>query len=104
MPPLSREFTRLGMTRLCAWVGLAGAAGVGLLATWRAVLLAVAVSLGGCAALPHDVARPASSVSDDVDGTALARAAVASMAAAGPGGSGFRTCPGAGRRSRHASP
>src|SRR5204862_192276 len=69
-----------------------GAATLGL--AWRAVLLTVAVALGGCAALPGRVERPASHALDDVAGTALAKIAAASTPPggddAGPGASGFR--------------
>ena len=92
--PLIPRSTRAGMFRLWLWLGLAGAAGAGLAGAWRAVLLVVAVSLGGCAALPGNVARPVSFAHTDVAGTSLGRAAAASMAAARPGESGFRLLPG----------
>ncbi|HEX2540431.1 MAG TPA: phospholipase D family protein [Caldimonas sp.] len=92
--PQIRDATSSGMSRLWIWLGCAGAAGAALEAGWRAVVLAVAVSLGGCAALPTQVARPPSLALTDVADTSLARAAAASMSAARPGESGFRLLPG----------
>jgi len=67
-------------SRWCAWAAAVGVGSVALAAGWRAVLLAVAVALGGCAALPGQVDRPASFARQDVAGSALARTAAASLA------------------------
>ena len=80
--------------RALAWaaVVISGVATLGL--AWRAVLLTVAVALGGCAALPSQVERPASFARSDVADTRLAKIAAASTtAAAGPDVSGFRLLP-----------
>ena len=92
--PLIRCLRQAVASRLGIWLGVAGVACVGLAAGWRAVLLVVAVSLGGCASLPGDVSRPSSYARPDVAGTALARAAAASLATARGGDSGFRLLPG----------
>ena len=81
-------------SRLAVWLGIVGIAGVGLAAAWRAILLVVAVALGGCASLPSDVARPISHARTDVAGTALGRTAASSLATARAGESGFRLLPG----------
>ena len=69
---------------------ISGAATLGL--AWRAILLTVAVALGGCAALPSQVERPVSHARDDIADTRLAKIAAASTnaPAAGPDVSGFR--------------
>ena len=68
---------------------ISGVATLGL--AWRAVLLTVAVALGGCAVLPSQVERPVSYARSDVADTRLAKIAAASTAvAAGPEVSGFR--------------
>ena len=77
--------------RALAWaaVVVSGMATLGL--AWRAVLLTVAVALGGCAVLPSQVERPVSYARSDVADTGLAKIAAASTAAAaGPEVSGFR--------------
>ena len=77
--------------RALAWaaVVISGMATLGL--AWRAILLTVAVALGGCAVLPSQVERPASYARSDVADTGLAKIAAASAAAAaGPEVSGFR--------------
>ena len=77
--------------RALAWaaVVISGTATLGL--AWRAVLLTVAVALGGCAVLPSQVERPVSYARSDVADTRLAKIAAASTAAAaGPEVSGFR--------------
>jgi len=80
--------------RALAWLTVVGSGAATLGLAWRTVLLTVAVALGGCAALPGRVERPASHALDDVAGTALAKIAAASTptaaADAGPGASGFR--------------
>ena len=76
--------------RALAWaaVVISGMATLGL--AWRAILLTVAVALGGCAVLPSQVERPVSYARHDVADTSLAKIAAASTAAAGPDVSGFR--------------
>ena len=80
--------------RALAWLTVVGSGAATLGLAWRTVLLTVAVALGGCAALPGRVERPASHALDDVAGTALAKIAAASTPTAagdaGPGASGFR--------------
>ena len=80
--------------RALAWLTVVGSGAATLGLAWRTVLLTIAVALGGCAALPGRVERPASHALDDVAGTTLAKIAAASTAAAsadaGPGASGFR--------------
>ena len=63
-------------------------------AAWaRAVLLMIAVALGGCAVLPSQVERPASFARLDVADTTLARIAAGSTPADGQELSGFRLLP-----------
>lgn len=70
--------------------GLVGAAGV----SWaRAVLVMIAVALGGCAALPSQVERPVSQARTDLAGTTLAKIAAASTPAEQRELSGFRLLP-----------
>ena len=64
-----------GLRRALAWLALAGGGMATLGMAWRTVLLTVAVALGGCAALPHAVERPASYAQADVSDTALAKIA-----------------------------
>ena len=68
--------------RALAWaaVVVSGIASLGL--AWRAILLTVAVALGGCAVLPSQVERPVSYARHDVADTPLAKIAAASTAAA----------------------
>lgn len=77
--------------RALAWTTIAcgGIATLGL--AWRAILLTIAVALGGCAALPSGVDRPASYARSDIADARLAGIAAASTPAdAGPCASGFR--------------
>jgi putative cardiolipin synthase len=79
-----------GLRRAIAWLALAGGGLATLGMAWRTVLLTVAVALGGCAALPRGVERPASYAQADVSDTALAKIAAASTPAGEVGASGFR--------------
>src|SRR3954471_19642691 len=78
--------------RTLVWTALAGGGAATLGMAWRAVLLTIAVALGGCAALPAQVERPVSFARNDVADTRLAKIAVTSSPAAeaAPDASGFR--------------
>jgi cardiolipin synthase C len=81
-------------SRLFAWAAVFGGGSVAMDTVWRAVLLTVAVSLGGCAALPGQVERPVSYARSDVADTQLGKIAAASMVSeAGQDVSGFRLLP-----------
>ncbi|MEP7303170.1 MAG: phospholipase D family protein, partial [Caldimonas sp.] len=80
--------------RTLAWTAVLGGGSVALGGAWRVMLLTVAVALGGCAALPSQVARPVSYARSDVADTRLAKIAAASTAGeAGQKLSGFRLLP-----------
>ncbi|MGZ5277003.1 MAG: phospholipase D-like domain-containing protein [Caldimonas sp.] len=93
MPAPSLRFSRLAaLSRLGVWVAALGGGALASDAAWRAVLLTVAVALGGCAALPSQVERPQSYARSDVADTQLAWVAAAS-AGDEPALSGFRLLP-----------
>jgi putative cardiolipin synthase len=77
----------------CAWLASRGSAPVVLGAACRAVAMAVAVAMAGCAALPSQVERPVSHARSDVADTQLAKIAAASTPAAGHDLSGFQLLP-----------
>jgi putative cardiolipin synthase len=81
------------LTRLAAWVAALSGASAAASAAWHAMLLAVAVSLGGCAALPGSVSRPVSHARTDVADTTLGRVAATSTPVQAAGPSGFRLLP-----------
>ena len=82
--------TRGGRAAALVGAGLAGTAA----AAWaRAVTLMIAVALGGCAALPDNIGRPASSPAADVAGTTLAKMAAPSMPMVQSHQSGIRLLP-----------
>jgi putative cardiolipin synthase len=82
--------TRAGRAGALVGAGLAGAAA----AAWaRAVMLMIAVALGGCASLPGNVGRPVTSVPVDVARTTLARMAAATIPAVQPDLSAIRLLP-----------
>ncbi len=80
--------------RALAWAAVVVGSSATLGIAWRAVLLTVAVAMGGCAALPSQVERPVSYARTDVADTRLAQVAAASTAgASAPELSGFRLLP-----------
>jgi cardiolipin synthase C len=83
--------------RTCVAIGVSALASVLALAWGRAVLLLVAVALGGCAALPSHVERPASYAQSVGAGTALARIVAASTPEEARARSGFRLLPDGGQ-------
>jgi putative cardiolipin synthase len=75
--------------RLALW----GRASTTLAALGRLAILAVAVALGGCAALPGQVERPVSYARADLAGTGLGQIAAASTPEAAGARSGFHLLP-----------
>ena len=90
MPSLQLAAAR----RALAWAAIVVGSSATLGIAGRAMLLTVAVAMGGCAALPSPVDRPVSYSRNDVADTQLGKIAAASTtSAAGPDVSGFRLLP-----------
>ena len=91
--PLSQAFQFAAACRLFCWLTAAGLGATAWAAIWRAILLTVAVALGGCAVLPSHVERPVSSARVDTGATVLGRVAAASLADRAGERSAFRLLP-----------
>ncbi|HZV93560.1 MAG TPA: phospholipase D family protein [Caldimonas sp.] len=89
----SRLLGPVGNPSMIAWLGLSGLLSLAGACWARAVLLMIAVALGGCAVLPSQIERPASYARLDVSDTTLARIAAASTPADARELSGFRLLP-----------
>ena len=94
MPTPSLHESRLAaLSRLCVWSAVLGGSSAALAVVWRAVLLTIAVAMGGCAVLPGQVERPVSYSRSDVADTQLGRIAAASTSDDQQALSGFRLLP-----------
>ena len=91
--PWSQAFQFTAACRLFFPIAAAGLGAAASAPVWRAILLTVAVALGGCAVLPSHVERPVSSALVDTGATALGRIAAASLADAAGERSAFRLLP-----------
>lgn len=91
--PWSQAFQFTAACRLIFSITAAGLGAAASAAIWRAILLTVAVALGGCAVLPSHVERPVSSAMVDTGATGLGRIAAASVADAAGERSAFRLLP-----------
>ncbi len=96
MPSPSLSGSRLAAAScFFAWATVFGGGSVALSTAWRAMLLGIAVAMGGCAALPSQVERPVSHAlpTSELADTGLGRVAAASSADAEASFSGFRLLP-----------
>ena len=91
--PLSQALQFATVCRVFCWITAMGLGATAWSVAWRAILLAVAVALGGCAVLPSHVERPVTTSVVGSSATSLGRTAAASLADAAGDRSAFRLLP-----------